>query len=316
MRRLGPPSPLRRGAGGEGTPVRKRLRRTNTIAGLLFCSPLILGLLAFTVLPIFASFWFSLCNYPILDKPRYVGLANYAELAKDDQFWHSVRNTFEYVLGAIPLGMAVGLVLALLLNQQVAGIKVFRTLFFLPTLVPLVANSVLWVRVLNPQEGLINNFLRWMHLPESWMPGWLSDEHWAMPGLILMSLWGAGGGVVLYLAALQDVPKELYEAAELDGARPAQSFRHVTIPLISPVLLFTGVMGLIGGFQEFARAMVMTGGGPWDSTLFYCLHLFNSAFTEFRLGYASAMAWVLFAIILTATVVVMRSSMSHVQYEQ
>jgi multiple sugar transport system permease protein len=290
--------------------------KRRTLTGLAFCSPLIFGLLAFTVLPVVASFWFSLCNYPILDPPRYVGLANYAEMARDEQFWHSVRNTFEYVLGAVPLGMAVGLGLALLLNQKVAGIKVFRTLFFLPTVVPLVANSVLWVRLLNPQQGLINSFLRAIHLPESFVPGWLTDEHWAMPGLILMSLWGAGGGAILYVAALQDVPQELFEAAELDGASPIQRFKNVTIPMISPVLLFTGVMGLIGGFQEFARAFVMTNGGPFDSTLFYCLHLFNSAFTEFRLGYASAMAWVLFAIILTATIVVMKSSFKHVQYEQ
>ena len=290
--------------------------RSRTLTGLAFCSPLIFGLVAFTILPVVASLWFSLCNYPILDPPRFVGTANYTELARDDQFWHSVRNTFTYVLGAVPLGMAIGLGLALLLNQKVKGIKVFRTLFFLPTVVPLVANSVLWVRLLDPQQGLVNSFLRMLHLPESWMPGWLSDEHWALPGLVLMSLWGAGGGAILYVAALQDVPSELFEAAELDGASPVQRFRRITIPMISPVLLFTGVMGLIGGFQEFARAFVMTNGGPWDSTLFYCLHLFNSAFTEFRLGYASAMAWVLFAIILTATVVVMRSSMKHVQYEQ
>jgi len=287
-----------------------------TLTGILFCSPLIVGILCFTVLPVLASFWFSFCNYPILDAPRFVGLANYREITNDDQFWHSVRNTFEYVFAQVPLSMAVGLALALLLNQKVGGIKVFRTLFFLPTLVPVVANSVLWARVLNPQDGLVNNALRLLHVPEKFLPGWTSDEHWAMPGLIVMALWGAGGGAILYVAALQDVPTELYEAAELDGARPTQTFRNVTIPLISPVLLFTGVMGLIGGFQEFARAMIMTGGGPFDSTLFYCLHLFNSAFTEFRLGYASAMAWLLFAMILVATVIVMRASMRHVQYEQ
>ncbi|HLK16219.1 MAG TPA: sugar ABC transporter permease [Fimbriimonadaceae bacterium] len=290
--------------------------KRRTWIGLAFCSPLIVGLLAFTVIPVVASAWFSLCNYPILDPPKYIGAANYTELVRDDQFWHSIRNTFTYVLMAVPLGMAVGLVLALLMNQKVRGIKVFRTLFFLPTVVPVVANAVLWVRVLNPQQGLVNSFLRAIHLPESFMPGWLADEHWALPGLVLMSLWGAGGGAILYVAALKDVPAELFEAAELDGAGPVQRFRRVTIPLISPVLLFTGIMGLIGGFQEFTRAMVMTQGGPWDSTLFYCLHLFNSAFTEFRLGYASAMAWVLFAIILTATIVVMRLSIKHVQYEQ
>ena len=287
-----------------------------TFTGIAFCSPLIFGLLAFTILPILASLWFSLCNYPILDPPRFVGTANYAELARDDQFWHSVRNTFEYVLLAVPLGMAAGLGLALLLNQKVKGIKVFRTLFFLPTVVPIIANSVLWIRLLDPQGGLVNSFLRFMHFPDGWLPGWLSDEHWALPGLVLMALWGAGGGAILYVAALQDVPAEMFEAAELDGAGPAKRFRHVTIPLISPVLLFTGIMGLIGGFQEFARAMVMTQGGPFDATLFYCLHLFNSAFTEFRLGYASAMAWVLFLIILGATLVVFKFSARHVQYEQ
>lgn len=292
------------------------MRRSRTLTGILFCAPLIFGLLAFTVLPVLASAWFSLCNYPILEPPRYVGGANYVELTRDAQFWHSVRNTFTYVVFAVPLGMVVGLGLALLMNLKVPGIRVFRTLYFLPTVVPLVANSVLWVRLLNPQQGLINGFLRLLHLPESWMPGWLSDEHWALPGLVLMSLWGAGGGAVLYVAALKDVPGELYEAAELDGASKIQQFRRVTIPMISPVLLFTGIMGLIGGFQEFARAFIMTKGGPWDSTLFYCMHLFNSAFTEFRLGYASAMAWVLFGVILIATIIVMRSSAKHVEYEQ
>jgi len=290
--------------------------KSRTFTGIMFCMPLIVGILAFTVVPVVASFWFSLCNYPILDPPKFVGTANYVELARDDRFWHSVRNTFTYVLFAIPSGMAVGLGLALLLNQKVAGIKVFRTLFFLPTVVPLVANSVLWIRLLNPQQGLVNTFLKAIGVTDHWLPGWITDEHWAMPGLILMSIWGAGGGAVMYLAALKDVPSELFEAAELDGASPVQRFKNVTIPMISPVLLFTGVMGLIGGFQEFARAFVMTKGGPWDSTLFYCLHLFNSAFTEFRLGYASAMAWVLFAIIMSATIIVMRSSMKHVQYEQ
>ena len=290
--------------------------KQKTLTGLAFCAPLIVGLILFTVIPVVSSFWFSLCNYPILAPPRFIGVSNYVELTRDSQFWRSVQNTFMYVLGAVPLGMIVGLSLALLLNQKVAGIKVFRTLFFLPTVVPMVANSVLWIRLLDSQQGLVNTFLRAIHVPEPWVPGWLADEHWAMPGLILMSLWGAGGGAVLYLAALQDVPPELFEAAELDGAKPTQRFWNITIPLISPVLLFTGVMGLIGGFQEYARAFVMTGGGPWDSTLFYCLHLFNSAFTGFRLGYASAMAWVLFAKILVVTIFVMRSSMKHVQYEQ
>ncbi|MFZ4506091.1 MAG: carbohydrate ABC transporter permease [Fimbriimonas sp.] len=276
---------------------------------------MIFGLLVFTVLPVIASFYFSLCDYPIFDPPKFIGGSNYQELARDAQFWLSVRNTVLYSVFAVPLGMAMGLSLALLLNQKVPGITVFRTLFFLPTVVPFVANAVLWVQILNPQQGLLNNALRWIGLPEAFVPGWLSDERWALPGLVVMSLWGAGGGAVMYLAALQDVPSELYEAAELDGAKPSTRFRHVTLPMISPVMLFTLVMGLIGGFQEFARAMVMTGGGPWDATLFYSLKLFNTAFTEFRLGYASAMAWVLFALILAITVWIMRASQRHVHYQ-
>lgn len=282
--------------------------------GLAFSLPLVVGLLVFTAYPVGMSLYYSMCSYPIFSPPRPIGLANYRELFHDPRFWLSVWNTVYYALAAVPLGMIVGLLLALLLNLKVKGLAFYRTLFFLPTMVPLVASCVLWNQILNPQQGLLNEALRYVGMPASWLPGWLASEGWSKPALILMSVWGCGGGMVLYLAALQEVPQELYEAAALDGARAWHRLRHVTLPMISPILLFTGIMGLIGAVQVFAQAFIMTGGGPVDSTLFYCLKLFNTAFTQFRLGYASAMAWVMFVLIFLATLGVVKLSNKFVYY--
>ena len=203
----------------------------------------------------------------------------------------------------------------MLLNLRIGGMAFYRTMFFLPSIMPLIATCVLWGEILNPQHGLINEVLRFIHVPEAWIPGWLSDEHWSKPGLVLMSLWGCGGGMVLYLLPRSsDVPQDLYESAAIDGAGPWRRFIHVTLPMISPILLFTMVMGLIGTMQYFAQAYVMTGGGPWDSTRFYALNLFDTAFTEYRLGYASAMAWIMFAVILVATLAVMKLANRLVYY--
>jgi multiple sugar transport system permease protein len=282
--------------------------------GVAFCLPLIVGLLCLTVFPVLASLYFSFTDYPIFDPPQWVGLANYREMLAEPRFWLSVWNTVYYGIFAVPLGMLAGLMLALLLNLKVRGMAFYRTMFFLPTVVPLVATAVLWNQLLNPQQGMLNEFLRWLGMPEAWVPGWLTDERWAKPGLVLMSVWGCGGGMVLYLAALQDVPQELYESAALDGASAWHRLIHITLPMISPVLLFTLVMGLIGVSQYFAQAYIMTGGGPWDATLFYALNLFNTAFTEYRLGYASAMAWVMFVLVLLATIGVMKASGRFVYY--
>ena len=294
---------------------RRRIRKSNRWPiGLGFCAPLIVGLCAMTVYPVASSFWFSLSDYPIFDPPQWCGLSNYGELVTDPRLWLSVWNTACYGALAVPLGMVVGLLLALLLNLKVRGMAFYRTMFFLPSIVPLIATCVLWNQILNPQFGLLNEALRFAGLPERWVPGWLVDEFWAKPALVLMSVWGCGGGMILYLAALQDVPRELYESAAIDGANAWHRLVHITLPMISPVLLFTLVMGLIGSAQYFAQAYVMTGGGPWDSTLFYALNLFNTAFTEYRLGYASAMAWVMFAIILLLTLTVMKLSSRFVYY--
>ncbi len=288
-------------------------QRREWLAGLLFASPFLIGFTLLTVYPICASLYYSFCDYSVFDPPRWNAGANYVELVTDDPlFWKALTNTAVFTVFSVPLVMAVGLLLALLLNVKVRGQAFFRTLFFLPSIVPIVASAVLWVWVLNPQYGLVNTVLQFLGLPT---PGWLADPAWAKPALILMSVWGAGHNMVLYLAGLQDVPRELHEAAEIDGANAWQKTWYITLPVISPVLFFTLVMGMIGSFQYFTNAWVMSGNGPDDSTLFYALYLFNNAFLYFRMGYASAMAWLLFLVILGATLLLFRFSRGRVHYE-
>jgi multiple sugar transport system permease protein len=299
---------------GTGAARRRGRSENRWPVGVAFCLPLIVGLCTLTLYPVGASLYFSLTEYPIFDPPRFIGTANYREMLTEPRFWLSLWNTAYFAIFAVPLGITVGLMLALLLNLKVKGMAFYRTMFFLPSIVPLIATCILWFQLLNPDHGLVNESLRAIGVPEAWLPGWLNSEVWAKPGLVLMSVWGCGGGMVLYLAALQDVPQDLYESAALDGARAWHRLWHITLPMISPVILFNLVMGLIGAMQYFAQAFVMTHGGPWDATMFYSLKLFNSAFTEYRLGYASAMAWVMFAIILVATTVVMKLANRFVYY--
>ena len=286
--------------------------------GLAFCSPSIIGLLVFMAYPIVASFVYSFCRYSVMRPPQYIGATNYAHLARDELFWKSLANTGVYAILAVPLGIVVALLLALLLNSKIRGMALYRTCFYVPSIVPLVASSVLWIWLFNPQSGAMNGLLRplmtALHLGEP--PGWFADPRWSKPAIILWSIWGVGGAVVIYLAGLQDVPQELYEAAEVDGARAWHRALHITLLFISPHLLFTLIMGLIGAFQFFTPAYVMTNGrgGPVDSTLFYSLYLFNVAFSDFKMGYACAMAWILFLLILLATFLVFRSSARHVYY--
>jgi multiple sugar transport system permease protein len=293
-----------------------RIARRNLINGLLFASPWILGFLVFTLYPLIASLYYSFCAYSGLNKPVWIGLENYRTLFTDEPlFTKSLWNTMYMVVVGLPLNLVASLGLALLLNQAVRGISIYRTIYYLPSLVPAVASAILWMWLLSPEIGLVNTVLGPVfRLFDAAPPAWLGDPKWSKPAFVLMGVWGAGGGVIIYLAGLKDVPTSLYEAAELDGASPWRRFLAVTLPMISPIIFFNVVMGIIGSFQYFTQAYVMTQGGPQDSTLFYALNLFNAAFIDWRMGYASAMAWVLFAITLACTLVVMRSGSRWVYY--
>jgi len=275
--------------------------RRENLAGYAFISPWVLGFLIFTAGPILASLVLSFCSYDVLHPVRFVGLDNYASLPSDSLFWKSLANTL-WMVGAVPLGMAVGLGVALLLNMNVRGQKFYRTAYYLPAVVPIVAASILWIWLLQPQFGLVNAMLRYVGIRG---PQWLQDPDWSKPALILMGLWGAGAGMIIWLAGLKGIPRELYEAAEIDGAGVLSRFAHITLPMLSPYIFFNLIMGVIGAFQVFTNAYIMTDGmgGPVDSTLFYVFALFNHAFRYFRMGYASAMAWILFLIIMALTMI-------------
>lgn len=278
---------------------------------MIFVSPWLLGFVLFTLYPFVMSLYYSFTLYDAISDPVWVGAQNYSELIRDPLIWKSLQNTIYFVLVSVPLTIVLGLTLALLLNMKLRGMSIYRTLLYLPTVVPFVAASLLWLWLLDPQFGVINYFLGELGLNP---PGWLIDPAWSKPALIFMGLWGVGGSMILYLAALQDVPAELYESAEIDGAGWLRKIVNITLPMISPVILYTVIMGLIGAFQYFTQAYVITSGGPDDSTLFYSLYLYQNAFNYFHMGFASAMAWVLFLIILTATLLVFRTSARAIYY--
>jgi multiple sugar transport system permease protein len=232
-------------------------------------------------------------------------------LVHDPLFYKSLGNTLFMALG-IPLGMVVSLAVALLLNHEIRGMAVYRTFFYLPAIMPAVAASILWIWIFNPQEGLLNSLLGKIGIAG---PSWLHNQYWSKPALILMGLWGAGGGMIVWLAGLKGIPRHFYEAARLDGAGPLRCFWNITLPMLSPYILFNLIMGLIGTFQIFTQAYIMTQGGPVDSTLFYAYALFNNAFRYMKMGYASAMAWVLFGLVLVLTIIQLRLSKVWVHYE-
>lgn len=281
--------------------------------GVLFATPWILGFLIFLAYPLISSFYYSFTSFSVLRKPLWIGLDNYAELVRDEVFHLSLRNTLAFTAGAVPLATVAAILLALLLNTNVKGMKFYRTLFYIPSLVPMVALGVLWLWIFNSQYGLLNEALRGLGLPA---PSWLSDPAWSKWTLVLISIWGTGNAMVIYLAGLQDVPESLYEAADLDGAKFWRKTRHVTLPMISPVILFNVVMGIIGSLQTFALPYVMfPGGQPARSTYFFAMYLYDNAFMFQRMGYASAMGWVMFAITLALTMLALKLSAKHVHYE-
>jgi len=294
-----------------------QLGRRNLRNGLLFISPWIVGFAMFIAYPLGASIYFSLCDYSVLKPPVYIGFANYAELVTDPVLLESLYNTLYFAAIFLPLSTLLAITLALLLNTGVRGMTVYRTIFFLPSLTPMVALGILWMWMLNGEYGVVNHVLNFILKPFGLeAPTWLQSTTWAKPAIILMSLWGVGHAIVIYLAALQDVPQQLYEAADLDGARWFTKVWHITLPLLSPAIFFNVVIGLIMALQVFALPYVLTNGvgGPGRSTLFYAMYLYNCAFRYLRMGYASAIAWVLFIIILGLTLVIHRLSKGRVYH--
>lgn len=303
--------------------TRKEWRALGT--GIAFTAPWIIGFSAFLAYPVLASLFYSFCDYSILKSPVFIGFDNYARLVHDDVFWLSLRNTLYYAALSVPLGVLTSLSLALLLHLPLRGRAFFRTVFYLPSVVPVVASSMLWLWIFNGQYGLLN----WLLSPLcAWFggtpPAWLRDPSWAKPALVLMSLWGVGNSMLIYLAGLQDVPKELYESADIDGASALRRFWHITLPTISPVLYFNLIMGIIGALQVFTQVFVIAGGNggnanplegsPARSVLFYTIYLFSTAFYDLRMGYASALAWVLFVLVAALTLLARKLAGGRVHY--
>ena len=282
-----------------------------TIEGYIFISPWIIGFLIFTAGALVGSFGISLTKWSMIGTPEFIGLGNFDYMINDKFFWQSLKVTLYYLLN-VPLNLMIGLLLAILLNQKIRGMSVFRTVFYLPSVTAGVAVSLLWMWIFNPRFGVINVMLSKIGIAG---PSWLGSETWAMPALIIMSIWGVGGSMLIYLGALQGIPTHLYEAATLDGAGAWRKFLNITLPMVTPVLLLNMIMGVIVSFQVFTQAFIMTEGGPNYATLFYVLYLYQQAFQWFNMGYASALAWVLFVIILFFTFIIFRTSSRWVYYE-
>jgi multiple sugar transport system permease protein len=289
-----------------------RLKVRNVRNVLLFLSPWIIGFTLFVVYPMLSSLRYSFTRYGGMLPPQWIGLDNYKMLFfEDDLFWTALVNTLYFASFSIILGTLMSITLALLLNVKIRGVALYRTIFYLPSIVPVVASSVVWLWIFNPSHGILNNLFRLFRLPHI---SWLASPTWSKPALILMGLWGVGGAIIIYLAGLQGIPQQLYEAADIDGAQWWHKIIFITIPMLSPVILFNVIMGLIGSFQYFTQAYIMTGGGPINSTLFYSLYLYRNAFQYFRMGYACALAWLLFFLILSCTLLILRSSARWVYY--
>jgi len=284
----------------------------NAVNGYAFISPWLIGMVLFTIYPIIASLYYSFTRYDIVRPPRWIGLENYATLISQDLIFHRVMgNTIYLVVVGVPAGILVAYLLALLLNNEMRFRPVFRTIFFLPTLVPAVAAAEVWRWVLNAQWGLINAWIKsqgWPVIP------FLSSQAWAKNTLILIHCWAQGTAMMVFLASLQDVPRALYDAAEVDGANQLQRFWYVTVPMTTPAMLFLVITHLIGMFQYFTMGWLLTAGGPNFSTEFFSIYLYRNAFEYFKMGYASALSWVLFLIIVTFTGITFRSSDRWVYY--
>jgi multiple sugar transport system permease protein len=289
------------------------LRRREAVWGVVCAAPAVLGFLLWQLGPILASLALAFTNWDIASSPGWVGLGNFARLlGSDELFWQSLKVTLLYSAGSVPLSIVVAFGLAVLLNQPIRARAVFRTIFYLPSIVPLVAGSILWMWIFNPDIGLLNSLLRPLGFPKLL---WIFDAGTVIPSLILMSLWSVGPMMIIFLAGLQGVPRHLYDAVAVDGGGTWHQLRHVTVPMVTPTILFNLVVSIIGAMQTFTQAYVMTNGGPNNASLFYVFYIWRSAFQDGHVGYASALAWVLFVIIAALSLGVLRSARGWVYYE-
>ena len=292
----------------------KQASNREALQGILFASPAILGFLFFTLGPMIASLVMSFTDYAIVNQPKFIGLQNYKALfdGTDPFFYKSLRVTTYFVLLSVPANILFAFLVALVMNQPIKGKALLRTIYYLPSIVPVVASSVIWLWILNPDLGLINNILRSLRLPTS---QWIFSERAVIPSLVVMGLWTTGNIMVIFLAGLQDIPRQLYEAIDVDGGNALHKLVHITIPLMTPTIFFNLVMGFILGFQTFTQAFVMTQGGPNNASLFYIFYLFREAFTLSQMGSGCAIAWILFLIIVFFTILIFKTSQKWVYYE-
>jgi multiple sugar transport system permease protein len=291
---------------------RLSIKHREMLSGYLFILPAVLGFIAWTAGPMVYSAWMSLHEWNLIQPAKYVGLDNFREMRHDDLFWQSLKVTFKYATILVPIFQIVSLLTAMLLNTNVRGVTIYRAAFYLPTVVPVAAASFLWGWIFNPEFGLLNHYLRELGFSKIL---WFQDPQWALTAMVIMSVWTFGGTMVIYLAGLQGIPQHLYEAAEIDGATAWRKFINVTLPMMSSVIFFNLVLGVIGALQAFTSAYIITDGGPQNGTLFYTLYIFRKGFTDSEMGYASALAWVLFAIVLVLSIFVFRSFGRMVYYE-
>lgn len=293
--------------------TRLRAPRTQkTLTGYLFIAPFILGFFLWFLVPALTALWLVFQDWNLIRSPVFIGLGNLRKLVDDSLFTKSLIVTTYFTVVSVPLQLILAFLLALLLNAQVRGIAFFRTVFYLPSIVPVVANAVMWAFIFNPEFGLLTPLLRALGLPRIL---WFQDPAWAMPAMILMSLWGLGGAMVIYLAGLQGIPDSLFEAADIDGATRWSKLLYITIPLMSPVIFFNLIIGLIGSFQIFTAGYLITSGGPQNATLFYVLYTYRTAIEYLDMGYAAVLSWILFFILLVLSLLIFRYVGRYVHYE-
>lgn len=288
------------------------MERREALTFYILISPWLIGFLIFWAYPMLRSLYLSFTTYSLQGPPIWVGFRNYERIFSDADFWQSLKVTLTYAFGSVLGGTSIALLLALILSQKLRGITIWRTIFFMPSILSSIAVAILWLYVFRPEGGLFNLALGAVGIEG---PNWLNSEQWALPAMIIMSWWTIGGQIVIYLAGIKGIPDILYEAADLDGASPFQRFRFITLPMLSPTIFFNVVLAIIGALQVFDVGWVLTRGGPNDSTLFYLINLYERAFQLVQFGYASALAWILFIIIMAITLLVIRSSTLWVFYE-